>query len=56
MDASRTDSWIGIAGPEKAAPYTLPSDATKSLLFALICYLVGISLLLSAAIVVICVY
>ena len=54
MNASRTDSWIAGAG--KAAPYTLPSDATKSLLFALICYLVGISLLMSATIVVICIY
>jgi hypothetical protein len=56
MHYSRIDRRIGVTGAEKAAPYTLPSDAIKSLLFALICYLVGISLLMTAAIVVICSY
>ena len=51
MHSSRTAIQIGVAGAEKAAPYARAIDATKSLLFALICYLLGISLLISAAII-----
>jgi hypothetical protein len=53
MQTPLTFGQTGLSSAAKATAFRLPIDAGKSILFAVICYLLGISLLISAALVLI---